>query len=256
MVFLHGIEIWEQAKAGSVGACRRANFLVSNSRYTRDRANRCHGGFERTKICWLGTEKDADADCADSRLETGPVVLVVARMDPGEGYKGHDELIRAWPEVLKAHPNARLEIVGRGGLLPQLKALAETCGVSSQVIFLGFVSETQLADCYARASVFALPSRGEGFGLVYIEAMRNRLPVLASRHDAGAEVVVDGETGVLVDLDVPNDLASKLDWLLSNPGPAKSMGLAGRERWQAHFTYRAFKARFVPMIDALLQETG
>lgn len=255
LVFLHGIEIWEAAARGSIAACRGARLLVSNSNYTKWRAESCHGGFERTYVCWLATEAGADGGKVCIGDTKPPVVLAVGRMDPREGYKGHDHLIRAWPDVIKAHPEAILEIVGRGALLPELKILASQIGVERSIRFHGFVPENELADCYRRAAIFSLPSRGEGFGLVYIEAMRHGLPVVASRHDAGAEIVQDGITGLLADLEVPGDLAAKVIALLDDPVLARALGSSGRRLWESQFRYRNFKARFTPLIDALINDS-
>ncbi len=256
MIFLHGIEVWENARRGSIAACRRANLLVANSRHTRDRAEQCHRGFSRARVCWLGTETSAEVESVPAPAARAPVVLVVGRMQPREDYKGHRELIAAWPEVLARHPDARLEIVGRGGLVPQLRQLAHERNVAHRVHFLGFVPEDELAARYQAASVFALPSRGEGFGLVYVEAMRHGLPVIASVHDAGAEVVESGRTGLLANLDQPGDLAGKLCHLLARPDEARRMGLAGQERWRRDFTFDAFRRRFGQVLDEFLQPSG
>ena len=250
MVFLHGIEIWENAKRGSIAACRRADLLVANSSYTRARAEKSHGGFNRAQVCWLGTEPSVGEAPERSANVGPPVILVVGRMQAREAYKGHRELIAAWPQVVARHPEARLRFVGRGDLLPQLVAQARESGVAHRIEFPGFVTEEELAACYRDATAFALPSRGEGFGLVYIEAMRHGLPVIASRHDAGAEVVEHERTGLLADLDVPGDLAGRLCQLLDRPEEARRMGRAGRERWRREFTFAAFRAR----LQGVLQE--
>ncbi|MBL9202926.1 MAG: glycosyltransferase family 4 protein [Opitutaceae bacterium] len=253
LIFLHGIEIWERARRGSVAACRRAGRLVANSAYTRDRAERCHGGFARAGVCWLGTET-AEPGTPSVAPSGPPVVLVVGRMEAREGYKGHRELIAAWPEVLARQPEARLRIVGRGGQVPELVRLAAERGVTQRVEFTGWMPEEKLADCYRTATAFALPSRGEGFGLVYIEAMRHGLPVVASVHDAAREIVEDGRTGLLADLDRPGDLAEKIARLLARPDEARRMGQAGQERWREHFTFAAFRGRFRGVLEGLAEE--
>ena len=118
------------------------------------------------------------------------------------------------------------------------------------------MTEAQLAVRYQAASVFALPSRGEGFGLVYIEAMRHALPVIASVHDAGAEVVESGRTGLLANLDRPGDLSGKICQLLDRPDEARRMGLVGQERWRRDFTFDAFRHRFGRVLDEFLQPSG
>ena len=255
LVFMMGIEVWENVRAASIAACQRADRLVAISSYTRARAERCHGGFARAGVCWLGTEADVgEVDVEYGECERGPMVLVVGRMVAREGYKGHRELIEAWPEVLKSIPGATLEIIGKGDLVPELQRLAAGLGVASSVVFRGFVTESELDRAYQRATAFALPSRAEGFGLVYIEAMRHGLPVLASVHDAGAEVVRNGETGLLADLDKPGDLTAKLVQLLNNPSASRKMGLAGQCRWREQFTYPAFRRRFDGILRDFLKD--
>ena len=254
LVFIMGIEVWEKATKASIAACGKADGLVAISNFTRERARQCHGGFTKARVCWLGTEPTAvDSGDAVGAVSKAPVVLVVGRMASNEGYKGHRELIQAWPEVLRSVPTAVLEFVGKGDLLPEMQRLAETCGVATQVRFRGFVSEAELAAAYTQAALFAMPSRGEGFGLVYIEAMRHGLPVVASVHDAGAEVVRDGVTGVLADLQKPGDLAAKVVELLTDPSKAQAMGRAGQRRWREEFTYPAFKQRFGLILDDFLR---
>src|SRR5262249_53681435 len=115
------------------------------------------------------------------------------------------------------------------------------------------VPDEELDGLYARASVFAMPSRGEGFGLVYIEAMRHRLPVIASCHDAAPEVVLDGTTGYIVDLDKPDGLADRLIDLLRDPDRAARFGAAGHDRWREHFSFSAFRTRFRPILHEFLE---
>ena len=97
-----------------------------------------------------------------------------------------------------------------------------------------------------------MPSRGEGFGLVYVEAMRHGLPVIGSVHDAASEVIVDGKTGYVLDPDEPGALAAALVRLLREPGHAAGLGEAGRRRWAEHFRYGAFRERFGRLLDEFL----
>ena len=243
MVFIHGGEIWERCKPSWLSACRGADMVVANSDYTRRRADHLHGGFAAARICWLGTETGSTQV---HRAAPGGAkrVLIVGRMKHGDDYKGHRELIKAWPKVLASVGEVTLDIIGRGDLRQELERLAHRIGVEAYVQFRGFVTEAELDTAYAQATLFAMPSRGEGFGLVYIEAMRHGLPVIASIHDAAAEAVTNGETGLLVNLNEPDDLANKLIALLKDQTLARRMGEAGQMRWREHFTYSAFRSRF------------
>jgi phosphatidylinositol alpha-1,6-mannosyltransferase len=179
-------------------------------------------------------------------------VLIVGRLETGRP-KGHDELIACWPTVAAAVPGARLAIVGRGPDHPRIRGIAASSAAAASIDLLGFVSDQELERLYNRAAVFAMPSRGEGFGLVYIEAMRHGLPVVGSVHDAAPEVNLDGVTGANVDLDRPGQLAERLVELLRDRALASRLGEAARARWQANFRYSCFRERVRPVLEALVR---
>lgn len=245
LAWMHGIDVWENARPEHLRAARRADILVTNTEYTRRRAASLHGGLERARVCWLGTETD-DAP-APVQKEGPPTALILSRIDENS-YKGHRELIAAWPTVIKRVPEARLLVAGSGPGADEVRTAAANSPAAANIELLGFVPEGKLLQLWSRATVFAMPSRGEGFGLTYIEAMRQGIPVIASRQDAGQEVNIDGETGFNVDLDRPQQLTEALIALLSDPGRARSIGAAGQKRWQRYFAYSAFKQRFLALM--------
>jgi len=243
------VDIWEQAKPRWVRSAKAASQPVFISEYSRQRAEATHGPFANAKVCWLSTEADEPAPL--SRPVGPPEVLVVGRI-LSDRPKGHHELIAAWQQVVAAVPGATLRIVGTGPGKAELEQLAAQSAAGQNIKFEGFVPDDQLDDLYARASVFAMPSRGEGFGLVYIEAMRHGLPVITSRQDAGQEVVIDGETGYAIDLAVPEQLTDRLIRLLRDPRHASALGEAGRRRWAGHFRFSAFRARIRTILTDFL----
>ena len=109
-----------------------------------------------------------------------------------------------------------------------------------------------MADLWRRCTVMAMPSRGEGFGLVYIEAMRYGVPAIASVQDAAQEVNVDSVTGFNVNLDHPQELPERIVQLLRDRDTAAAMGRAGQARWAEHFRYSAFRQRFKVVLHKLL----
>src|SRR5262249_34823734 len=125
-----------------------------------------------------------------------------------------DQLIAIMPSIVDRTPDAQLVVVGTGDDLERLKSLARESGAGKAVLFTGFASPELLACLYSRCRLFAMPSRGEGFGLVYLEAMRFAKPCIASTVDAGREVVADGETGLLVDPDNLEELRGAVERLL------------------------------------------
>ena len=108
------------------------------------------------------------------------------------------------------------------------------------IVFVGFVSRALRDALYEQTACLALPSRGEGFGLVYLEAMAHRRACIGSIHDAARDVIVDGQTGRLVDQDDLDALAEPSCRLLTNPSERRRMGEEGYRRLQEHFSFDSF----------------
>jgi len=172
-------------------------------------------------------------------------VLIVGRLAASERYKGHDQLLEAWGQIQARHPTAELWIAGTGDDLERLRAKAELLGARwpdrRAVQFLGQVSHQRLFELYASARVFAMPSAGEGFGLVFVEAMRFGLPCVCS-FDSSAEIVLDGQTGLVVPQE-PRAIADACGRLLSDDGLADRLGRAGQLRFREHYTFEAMRQR-------------
>lgn len=252
LAFICGIEVWPGTfHPGQVRAAPRVTELVSISQHTRDRAAELDPRFARAEVCWLATESD-DPPALPPRTDGPPRVTIVGRVVP-DRYKGHDELFRAWPTVLAAVPDAVLTVAGTGPALPQFQKLAVELGLpEQQVEFRGFVPEAEMPKLWAETTAFAMPSRGEGFGLVYIEAMRHAVPVIGSIHDAAPEVNLEGVTGYNVDLNRSTELADRLIHLLRNRDEAARLGANGFRRWNAEYRYSAFRSRFGPILNRFL----
>jgi len=167
-------------------------------------------------------------------------------------YKGLDVLLRALADV----PDARLAIIGEGECANALRATATDCAVANRVHFAGAVDDATLLAAYAAADAFVLPSlnRGEAFGLVLLEAMRARLPIVASAIPGSGigEVVVDGETGLLVPPGDANALACALARLRDADQRAR-MGARGRERFEACFTLERSAQRWLGLYEDVLR---
>jgi phosphatidyl-myo-inositol dimannoside synthase len=145
--------------------------------------------------------------------------------------------------------DARLVFIGDGDDVGRLRERAAALGISAQVMFPGFASEAELIGFYRRAAVFAMPSRGEGFGLVYLEAMAHGLPCVAAVNDAAAEVIEDGETGFLVRQDDCGALTDRLIRLLTDEPLRCQMGGAGARRVQERFSYERFARTMLARLD-------
>jgi glycosyltransferase involved in cell wall biosynthesis len=183
------------------------------------------------------------------------VILTVGRWDPAERYKGADTLISALPHVLRTVPDVVLVLVGEGEDRPRLEQLARDSGVADHIYFLFGRTQEELFACYAHCDVFALPSRGEGFGLVFLEAMACAKPAIGGAHGGTPDVIEDGVTGLLVPHGDAALLSSALESLLADPSRAYEMGARGRERVQAAYTFDRFQTGLSrAMQDVLIRQ--
>jgi len=154
-----------------------------------------------------------------------PRLLCVGRLIP---IKGHIVLLRAFAAARREVPGLELDVAGRGPLEPALRALARELGVADAVHFLGHVTPIQSA--IERAAVVVVPSMGEGFGMVALEAMERARPVIAAEIGGLGELVRDGETGILVAPGEAEPLREAIVRLAGNLELAAEMGRAGRNR--------------------------
>src|SRR5260221_3067931 len=140
-----------------------------------------------------------------------------------------DTLITALPRLLTRWPEVQLVLVGTGDGRAWLEDLAEKNGVNRHVHFLPGLSYSELAACYAACEIFSLPSSGEGFGLVYLEAMACGKPVIGGAHGGAPEIIEDGVTGYLVQHGGGVQLATAIEKLLANPEIGGEMGRGGKK---------------------------
>ncbi|MGI5292542.1 glycosyltransferase family 4 protein [Nonomuraea polychroma] len=186
-----------------------------------------------------------DAPKAELGLRGRPVVACVSRLVPR---KGQDQLIRAWPQVLRAVPDAVLLLVGGG---PHRRTLERLAAGHESIRFTGTVPASDLPGYYAAADVFAMPCRTrwggvdvEGLGIVFLEASATGLPVVAGASGGAPDAVRHGETGLVVDGTDPEEIAQAVVELLSDPDKARKMGAGGREWIAGEWSWGHVAARF------------
>jgi len=235
----HGIEVWRPYTLMEKRALRGARRILCVSDYTRREVQR-RIALSGSRFAVVPNALDPlfDHALADNTPGGGEsVILTVARLDAWERYKGVDHLIGAMPAVRQAVPAARLRIVGTGSDLPRLKELTVRLGVTGTVEFTGAVDDEHLRKAYRDCALFALPSSGEGFGIVFLEAMAHGKPCLGARAGAVPEII-DGTSGMLVDPGDIRQIAMQLVWALQHQWNPKQI----RER-AAQFSYPVFRER-------------
>jgi phosphatidylinositol alpha-1,6-mannosyltransferase len=182
-----------------------------------------------------------------------PVVVCVSRLVPR---KGQDTLLRAWPTVVAAVPDAALLIVSGGPYAATLHRLAEESGVAGAIRFTGPVPQGELPAHYAAGDVFAMPCRTrrggldvEGLGIVYLEASATGLPVVGGDSGGAPDAILDGETGYVVGGRDTGALSGRLIALLTDPAGAKAMGDKGRAWVDRDWNWDLIAARLRTLID-------
>ena len=248
IVCKHGIEVWEPLSSLRRRALRSAHVVLAPSRDTAEHlVAQQRVPREKIRVLPWGLDPQFEAHLAAARntplplgFPAGRVILSVGRWDSKERYKGIDHLIAALPRLLPQWPDLQLAVVGEGDDRSWFEHLADEYGVQLHVHFLGGLSQAEMAACYAACEIFALPSRAEGFGLVYLEAMASGKPVIGGAHGGAPEVIEDGKTGYLVPHGDSVQLLSALKTLLNDPGLAREMGARGRTRVEHEFSFREF----------------
>jgi glycosyltransferase involved in cell wall biosynthesis len=189
-----------------------------------------------------------------AELGVGPDELLVGKVGRLALQKGQRHLIAAMPLLLERVPFARLVIAGGGDLEEYLRDLASEAGVADRVHVLG--PRKDVSALMHAIDVFAMPSIWEGFGLVLLEAMAAGRPIVASRVATIPEVVVDGETGLLVPAGDSVALADALARLAHDPALARRLGEAGRERLRQHFSIEKMVGDTELLYRELIEERG
>ncbi|MGK7904972.1 MAG: glycosyltransferase [Hormoscilla sp.] len=202
IVLTYGKEVWEPLTPRYQRALKDAASVWTISRYSRDRARKANG-LNPSVFQFLPCAVDGDAFTPGPKsqalvekynLAGSRVLMTVARLWSGDIYKGVDVTIRALPKVVQVFPEVKYLVIGRGDDRPRLEKLARDLGVGDRVIFAGFVPTEELVDHYRLADAYIMPSQ-EGFGIVYLEAMACRVPVLAGDGDGSADPLQDGRLG-------------------------------------------------------------
>jgi glycosyltransferase involved in cell wall biosynthesis len=235
VVSVHGLDAFSTTQvSGRAGEwCRRisqrvyrsSRRVICISEHVREQVLEVMGRDCRTSVVYNGvnTEMFAPGTPADSGT---PTVLSVGNLIP---IKGHDLLVRTVAALAPEIPSLNLDVIGDGPERERLERLAQRCLIGERVRFLGRQSRRAVADAVRRCTVFALPSRYEGLGCVYLEAMAAGKPVIGCRGQGIAEIVHHGINGFLVGPDNERELTLALGMLLHDEARRRNLGAAARD---------------------------
>jgi glycosyltransferase involved in cell wall biosynthesis len=227
-IVAHGTEVWNIQRPALQKALYHADRILAVSSYTRDRILKAHH-LNPENVSLLPNTFDEHrfhiASKPQKLLErygltaNQPLILTVGRLDSRDRYKGYDQILQALPNIRSSIPNIHYIIVGKGDDRPRVEQLIHQLQLQDCVTLAGFIPDRELSDHYNLCDVFAMPSKGEGFGIVYLEALACGKPVLGGNQDGAIDALRQGELGALVDPDDVDAIAQTIVQILQGTYP-------------------------------------
>lgn len=260
-IVAHGIEVWGVERPALRRALAGADCIVAVSRYTAGRLIE-EQGLDPARIALLPGTFDPDLFrprppsprlLSRLRLEPGqPVLLTVARLAGRDRYKGYDLVLSALPGIRAEIPDVHYVLVGEGDDRARIERRVRELGIERHVTLAGFVPDDELADYYNLCNLFAMPSKREGFGIVYLEAMACGKPSIAGNRDGARDALADGELGVLVDPDDASAFGAAAVEVLRGRHPNRVVYDPGELRRQVleRFGPASFRRRLEAILDS------
>jgi glycosyltransferase involved in cell wall biosynthesis len=249
-LMIYGIDAWQPTGSWLVNnLVKKIDFFISISEFTKQ------------KFCsWSEVEPDKGHILPNSidleeftpgpknpalikryNLENKKVIMSLGRMSASECYKGFDEVLEALPELSGDIPEIAYLLVGDGDDRPRLESKARELGLADRVVFAGRIKEEEKVDHYRLADVFAMPSHGEGFGFVFLEAMACGIPSIGSKVDGSRDALLNGELGPIVDPEVPEEIMNAIRTAVTTSGGVDLKKLT-------FFSFNKFKERLMEII--------
>ena len=256
----HGVEAWNIQRPALQKALQHADRILAVSSYTRDRLLQ-EQNIEPNKISLLPNTFDLHrfkiATKPTYLLERynlkreQPVILTVNRLCRGESYKGYNKILQALPQIRSLLPNVHYIIVGKGDDRPEIEQLIQQLQLQDCVTLAGFIPDSELCNYYNLCDVFAMPSKLEGFGIVYLEALACGKPTLGGKQDGAIDALCHGELGALVAPDDVEAIAGTLIQILQGtyPNPLVYQPEALRQKVIDKYGFERFKQTLTSYLE-------
>jgi glycosyltransferase involved in cell wall biosynthesis len=223
-LIIHGIEAWKPRSWLFRFMLRSIDSTVAVSRYSAVRFS-AWSKVSQDQFFILPNCVDVNSFAPEPRniglaerydVQDNKIILTVGRIASQERYKGFDEVIEAMPELLRRFPTLKYMIVGDGDDCGRLQSKAQSLGIIDRVVFTGRILEHEKVSHFSLASAYVMPSYGEGFGIVLLEAVACGVPTIGSKVDGSREALLEGRLGRLVDPKVPEELIEAVTEALTN----------------------------------------
>jgi len=261
-LIVHGVDVWFPLSFIKRKALNNADLILSVSGFTKNKIVKLHGALPEKIVLFPNTldpfwevpatpQKNSYLANKYALPAGTTLLLTVARIQTRDQYKGYDKVLASL-HLLKQSgrlANTHYFLVGKADMKEKkrVEALVEQHGLQSMVTLTGYVTDQELRQIYSSVDMFVMPSKGEGFGIVYIEAASFGLPCIAGDQDGSPEALLGGKLGILVDPDNIDSIAQAIE-----NGPACWDRSAITEQAVAHFAYCHYQQRLANLLDLTL----
>ncbi len=261
MLLAHGIEIWDKLNSTRTSMLKTCDKILSVSSFTQDVISQTHGLLkERCAVlnnCLdpfltlpANTVVESTLRARYGFTAGNKILFTLSRLSAKERYKGYEVVLEAMALLKEKNPEIRYMIAGSYDEDEKLRLdeMIRSLGLEGMVVIPGFLPEEEIPQHFKMADLYVMPSRKEGFGIVFIEAMYYGLPVIAGNEDGSSDALLNGELGKLVNPNSVDDLKTSIEEMLG----ASERFVPNREKLLEAFSYESYKEKFGGYINELI----
>ncbi len=252
ILLAHGIEVWQPLSPRKRKMLQQCDSILAVSTYTRDKIINLHG-VPNEKCAVLNNCLDPflSLPLIHKKEETllkrygytpdDIIIMTLTRLSSKERYKGYDKVIEAIAVLKEKYPNIKYFLAGKYDQEEKIMVdrLIQQKGLEDNILLPGYIKDEELADHFAMSDLYIMPSKGEGFGIVFIEAMYYGLPVIAGNIDGSADALLQGELGQLVNPYEVDEIANAITNIIEN----KILFSPDRKLLMERFSYEVYKQK-------------
>lgn len=249
ILLAHGIEVWKTLRPNQKEIFEKADLVIAVSEFTR---KKLESGYNIKKSivinnCLDPFLPDPVTDRRIIREKLGFsvddfIILTVSRLTSREVNKNYDKVLTSMSELKEQIPNLRYLFVGKyeEAEKKRLEAKIEDLGLEGSIVFTGYISDAELSSYYNACDLYVMPSKKEGFGITFIEAMYFGLPVVGGNRDGSTDALLNGKLGLLVNPELQEEITGAIAKIYVNHASFKP----DRQTVLDHFGYQVYKERW------------
>ncbi len=258
VLIAHGIEVWKKLNRRQLMMLRACDRIVSVSQFTADKIKELHG-IPAEKCSVLNNcidpfftrpekkEKDPVLMKRYGFAADDIILLTLTRLSEKDRYKGYDYVLKSMETLIKTNPKIKYLLAGSYDKKEKIfvDSLINSFGLRSHVVLTGYVEEEELPAHFGLADIYVMPSKKEGFGIVFVEAMYYGIPAIAGNADGSVDALLNGDLGILVNPDDPKAITAAIRAMLADP----VRFIPDHELLMEHFSYEAYKRKLEEVLN-------